>query len=284
LFIAFALIAIVVAVPVEQAPAKVEEVPAKVEEVPAKVEEAKVEEAKVEETKVEETKVEEAKVEETKVEETKTEASKTEEKTEDAKTDDIAAIKDQALAQVMNFISEMAQPMSDEEHSALKDIISTGGDILMQAEKKAREVGELAEVQNLMQTGSETGLFGMKADGTIDADAAADQMTELLSKMASPSNPLTTDEKDVLHELIAGFSRAFAPTKETTEALQQDFEKLVGSFVPTDNKNAKADELTGATNLLSMFSDSKQAFDTKMLTDLTEKFLDSMEKQFAAQA
>merc|ERR1712127_383267 len=262
-FVAFALIAaLAYAVPVEQAPAKVEETP--VDVTPTKVEEAV---AKVDETPavVEETKTEAA-----------TEPAPAE--TEAVTKDDVAAIKDQALTQVMSFISEMAQPMSEEEHSALRDIISTGGDILMQAEKKTREVSELADVQNLMQTGAETGLFGMKSDGTIDADAAAEQMTDLLSNMASPTNPLTSDEKNVLHELIAGFSRAFAPPKETTEALQQDFEKLVGSLAPQDDKNAKADELTGATNLLSMFSD------TKMLTDLTEKFLDSMEKQFQAQA
>merc|ERR1712019_158134 len=131
-------------------------------------------------------------------------------------------IKEQALNQVMNFISEMAQPMSQEEHNALKDIISTGGDILMQAEKKAKELTNSADIQNLIQTSSQsgTGVFGMKPDGPIDSDAAATQMTEILSKMASPSNPLTKEETDVLHELIAGFSKAFAPTKETTESLQ----------------------------------------------------------------
>merc|ERR1712048_501426 len=189
------------------------------------------------------------------------------------------AVKEQALNQVMSFISEMAQPMSTEEHDALKDIISTGGDILMQAEKKAREFSKLRDAQTLVQTDSATGLFGMKSDGSIDADAAADQMTEILSKMASPSNPLTSEEKNVLHELISGFSRAFAPTKETTQALQKDFEKLVGQFAKP-SANDKKDELTGATNLLSVFSESKQPFDTKILTDLTEKFLDSMEKQF----
>eukprot|EP00300_Choanocystis_sp_HF-7_P033059 c45348_g1_i1.p1 GENE.c45348_g1_i1~~c45348_g1_i1.p1 ORF type:complete len:257 (-),score=69.85 c45348_g1_i1:45-815(-) len=189
-------------------------------------------------------------------------------------------IKDQALNQVLSFISEMAQPMSTEEHNALKDIIATGSEILMQAEKKAREMAKTPEVQNLVQTDSVTGMFGLKPDGTIDADAAATQMTEILASMASPENPLTAEEKNVLHDLITGFSRAFAPTKETTENLQKDFEKLVsGLGAPTANE--KKDELAGATNLLSVFSEQKQAFDTKLLSDLTEKFLDSMEKQFA---
>jgi len=185
-------------------------------------------------------------------------------------------IKEQALNQVMSFISEMAQPMTTDEHDALRDIINTGSEILMQAEKKAREWSELKDAQNLVQT--DASLFGMKADGTIDPNAAADQMTDVLAKMASPSNPLSTEEKDVLHELISGFSRAFAPTKDTTAALQKDFEKLMDGFAAP--KTDKKDEMLGTTNLLSVFSEGKQGFDTKLLTDLTEKFLDSMEKQF----
>merc|ERR1712019_207003 len=134
----------------------------------------------------------------------------------------------------------------------------------MQAEKKAREFIELKDTQTLMQTGAETGLFGMKSDGTVDPDVAADQMTDILSKMASPSNPLTSEEKNVLHDLISGFSRAFAPTKETTASLQKDFDKLVDAF-SSDLTNQKKDELTGATNLLSVFND-KSRFDARILT------------------
>jgi hypothetical protein len=127
---------------------------------------------------------------------------------------------------------------------------------------------------------SGVGFLGIKEDGTIDADVAADQMTDILSKMASPSNPLTDEEKNVLKELITGFSRAFAPSKETTMALQKDFEKIVESFSAHPDTASKKDELVGASNLLSIFSETKQGFDTKMLTELTEKFLDTMEKQF----
>ncbi len=36
------------------------------------------------------------------------------------------------VLQVMSFVSQLAQPMSKEEQDALRDILSTGGDILVQ--------------------------------------------------------------------------------------------------------------------------------------------------------
>jgi len=178
----------------------------------------------------------------------------------------------------MDFISQMAQPLGAEEKDALKDIISVGGEILMEAEKKMKELHNVPEIQNLIQGDVQTGMFGMKADGTIDADAAASQMTEILAKMAPESNPLTAEEKSALHDLISGFSKAFAPTKETTESLQKDFEKIMESV--STPKAGKHDEALGTQNLLSVFSDSEHGINTELLTQLTEKFLDSMEKQF----
>jgi len=270
------------------------------------VAEAKVETPVVAETKVE-TKVETPAVAETKVEakpEAKVEAKveapvvatteqKLEQKVEakvetpvvastetkaETKVESKVDVKQQALAQVMDFISQMAQPLGAEEKDALKDIISVGGEILMEAEKKMKELHNMPEVQNLIQGDVQTGLFGMKPDGSIDADAAASQMTEILSKMAPESNPLTAEEKSALHDLISGFSKAFAPTKETTESLQKDFEKIMESV--TAPKTGKHDEALGATNLLSVFSDAEHGINTELLTQLTEKFLDSMEKQF----
>jgi len=203
------------------------------------------------------------------------------------KTDDVEKMKQSALEQVMAFVTEMAQPMSDDEHKALKEIISTGSNILVEAEKKAREVHAKLETMNLFQGDNN---FGVKEDGSIDADKAADQITNILSSLTSSANPLTGEEKNVLHELISGFAKAFSPTKETTQALQSDFEKLTEQFtskiggliqelVPTGNH----DDLVNPQTLLSMFNDEK-GFDTKMLTDLTEKFLDTMEKQFSGSA
>ena len=138
----------------------------------------------------------------------------------------------------------------------------------------------MIDAQALVQTESGAGLFGMRPDGTVDENVAADQMTEMLAKLAGPSNPLTGDEKNVLHDLISGFAKAFNPTKETTQNLQKDFEQLVNTFAAPASAS-KMDEKLGATNLLGLFSGgSQQAFDTKLLADLTEKFLSSMEKQF----
>lgn len=142
-----------------------------------------------------------------------------------------------------------------------------------------KELHSLPEVQTLLQGDAQTGMFGMKADGSIDPEVAASQMTELLAKMAPESNPLTTEEKSALHDLISGFSKAFAPTKETTEGLQKDFEKILSS-VAAPSQEGKHDELLGATNLISVFSDTEHGINTKLLSELTEKFLDSMEKQF----
>jgi hypothetical protein len=124
-------------------------------------------------------------------------------------------------------------------------------------------------------------MFGFKDDGSIDPEVAASQMTELLSKMAGPSNPLSTEEKTVLHDLISGFARAFAPAKETALSMEEDFQNLIQTFsgVLDNSKLDKADSLLGATNLLSLFTDDKPAFDFKLLADLTDKFLTTMEKK-----
>eukprot|EP00300_Choanocystis_sp_HF-7_P021791 c20892_g1_i1.p1 GENE.c20892_g1_i1~~c20892_g1_i1.p1 ORF type:complete len:222 (+),score=61.31 c20892_g1_i1:2-667(+) len=179
-----------------------------------------------------------------------------------------AETKEQALNQVLSFISEMAQPLTPEEHKSLESYMATGNELLVQAENKARQ---MPETQTLVQTEVDAPMFGLKEDGTIDAEAAATQVTDLLSKLAAPVNPLTEAEKTMLHELISGFARAFAPTKETTETLQKDFEQLVDGVV----ENSK-DQLLGATTLLAVFADSNQA----LHSEFTNKFLDTMEKQF----
>jgi hypothetical protein len=183
--------------------------------------------------------------------------------------------KKDAMAQVLNFVQHVAQPMSKEEQDALKDIISTGSEILVQAEQKARELSKDQEFQTLMQKDASTGIFGMH-DGGLDVSTAVDQMTEVLSKMADPANPLTNEEKDVIHDLLMGFSKAFAPTKNTIESVQKDFEKMMG-----DSTASKRDELLGATTLLDLLGPGKTPqFDGKLLTTLTDKFLDAMEEQF----
>jgi len=206
------------------------------------------------------------------------------------KADAVEQLKQTALDQVMSFVAEMAQPMSSDEHKALKDIISTGSNLLVEAEKKAREIHTKLESMNLIQGD----MFGVKQDGSIDADSAANQITDILASLTTPSNPLSSEEKNVLHELISSFAKAFSPTKETTQALQSDFEKLAEQFtsklgnifqelVPPTAAGASHDDFLNPQTLLSVFSNEKNGFDTKMLTDLTEKFLDTMEKQFQVQ-
>jgi hypothetical protein len=132
------------------------------------------------------------------------------------------------------------------------------------------------QFQSLVSLGSETG--DVKHGAGLNSDVAVDQMTEVLSKMADPSNPLTPEEKTVVHDLISGFSKAFLPRQGAFDSLKNDFERIIDGF---GAKSTNQDQLLGATNLLDMFGSAEKKDSGKVLAELTEKFLDAMEKNFA---
>jgi hypothetical protein len=273
LFAIVLALSVVLCVPVAQvpeqvpAPVQVEQPVVKAEE-PAKVEAVKVEEpAKVETVKVEEPAV--TKVE-TKLEEHAEQPLKTEE------------TQDQALAQVLKAVSELATPFGGEEFGLLKDMISKGSEMMAEAEKKAKEVHSKPEFQSLLQGDA---LFGIKQDGTIDADVATDQFSQLMSLVTGTS--VNEQDKHLIHELIAGFSSLFAPPSAAgPDSLQSDFEKLATQFsskfqhVQDKLSETPKDKLLDAQTLLSVMNDDNGELDLKLLSDVTQKFYDKFSSQF----
>jgi len=263
------------------------------EQVPTKVEEVKVE-AKVEtpvEVKVEahvetpvETKVE-AKVEtpvEVKVEakvETPVEA-KVETPAAETKVE-TAEVKEQALAQVMKAIADMASPFSGEEFNVLKDVMTKGTEILAQAEQKAQQMQSHPDFQNLIQGDS---LFGIKQDGSIDANIATDQLTQLMSLLTG--SQMNAQEKTLVHDLISGFSGLFAPIASGSDPMQADFEKLAQQFTSKFDKIQEKlvatphDKLLEPQTLLSVMSEEDGGIDTQLLSQVAEKFMDKISTQF----
>jgi hypothetical protein len=188
---------------------------------------------------------------------------------------DLDAIKDQALTQVLSFIKDMGSPLNTEEHNALKDMISAGGDILVQAEKKAREVQEKLETSDLLQQD----MFGMGTNGQIDPEAAADQVMNIVSLIAGPE-AISEKERTTVHDIIKSFSKLFTPDQATTKALQSDLEKVMGTFTKSVNKIGSHDDLLNPQTLLSVFDESKNLLDTSTLSDLTKQFLKNVETEF----
>jgi len=110
-------------------------------------------------------------------------------------------------------------------------------------------------------------------------------MTSVLSSLASPNNPLTSQEKEVLHSLIHGFAQVFTPSVKDA---QSDLNKMTEEMKKhvddnnniNNNNNAKNnhDELLNPQTLLGMFT-SGDEFNTKLIADLAETFLSTLEKQ-----
>jgi hypothetical protein len=258
------LIACVAAVPVQQVP----------EPVAAKIEEA----LKLPETNTEAPKVEVPKVEETKVEVPKVEEPKVEQKAEPASAHEV--IREQALAQVLKAVGDLSSsPISSEESNMLKEVMTKGSSILAEAEKKAKALQSVPEFQTLLQSDA---LFGIKADGSIDASIATDQLTQLMSLMTGTT--VSDKEKEMVHQLIAGFAGLFTPIVTGHDPMQTDFERLAEQFTSKFDKvqqtmNSK-DKLLDSQALLSVMSETSEGIDTQLLADVTTKFMDRISSQF----
>jgi len=245
-------------------------VPAPVAAVPAPVAETKA--APVAEVKAE------AKVEE-KVE-AKAE-TKTEVKTEAAQPAASAEVKGQALTQIMKAFTDMSAPFKGEEFSMLKDVMEKGTEILAKAEQKAQEIHGHPDFQSLIQADS---LFGIKNDGSIDADVATDQLSQLMSMFTG--NQMSSQEKTLVHDLIGGFSSLFAPLQGGADSMNSDLEKLAQQFSSKFDKmqeklsSTPKDKLLEPQTLLSVMSEEDGTVDTQLLSQVTEKFMDKITAQF----
>jgi hypothetical protein len=225
------------------------------------------------ETKAVEVKVETPAVAETKVETPAVEAKKTE--------STIDEVKGQALSQVMKAITDLSAPLAGEEFNLLKEVMSKGANILAQAEEKANMLKNHGDFQNLVQSDS---LFGIKTDGTIDADVATEHLTQLMSLITGTK--MSTQEKTLVHDLIGGFSGLFAPLLSGSDPMQADLEKIAQQFtnkfdkLQTQISNTPKDKLLEPQTLLSVMTSDNEGIDTQLLSQVTEKFMDRVSSQF----
>jgi len=193
----------------------------------------------------------------------------------------VEEVKGQALSQIMKAFTDLAGPFKGEEFSMLKDVMEKGQDILSKAEEKAKEIHSHPEFQNLVQADS---LFGIKNDGTIDADVATEQLTQLMNMLTG--SPLSTQEKTLVHDLIGGFSSLFAPSTSTDNSMNADLEKLATQFTAKFDKmqqkltETPKDKLFEPQTLLSVMSEEDGSIDTQLLSQVTEKFMDKITAQF----
>jgi len=190
-------------------------------------------------------------------------------------------VKTQTLAQVMKAITDLSGSFNGEEFNMLKDVMSKGTEILAKAESKAQEIHSHPEFQTLLQSDS---LFGIKNDGSIDADVATNQLTQLMSLLTGTQ--MSEQEKTLVHDLIGGFSGLFAPIVSGTDPMNADLEKLAQQFTSKfDGLQAKLgesskDKLLDTQTLLSVMTSDDGAVDTQLLTQVTEKFMDKISSQF----
>jgi len=189
--------------------------------------------------------------------------------------------KGQALAQVMKAFSSFAAPLGGEESNLLQEVLSKGSDILAQAEESAKKMHDHPEFQSLLQSDS---LFGIKKDGSIDADVATNQLTQLMSLITGTE--MSTQEKTLVHDLIGGFSSLFAPMMSGSDPMQSDIEKLAQQFAKKfDSVQEKLsatpkDKLLEPQTLLSVIGDDNTGIDTQLLNDVTQRFMDKVSTQF----
>jgi len=173
--------------------------------------------------------------------------------------------------EVINFIQEVAQPFTTEEEASIKEMVTMGSEMFTQAQKKVDRVSKVVD-QVMLQTQESGSLFATKPDGSIDTDAAVNQMTNLVSQLASPSNPLDKDEKDALHGFISQFAKILVPSKETTEGMGRDLEQLMGHFSKqvenVDNQLNSVSKIDTA-NLMGLITDGQKFDETKFIKDVT---------------
>jgi len=181
----------------------------------------------------------------------------------------------------MKAVADLAAPFGGEEFNLLKEVMDKGTTILAQAEEKAHQMHSNPEFQTLIQGDS---LFGIKNDGTIDADVATNQLTQLMSLLTGTK--MSDQEKTLVHDLIGGFSGLFAPLISGSDPMQSDFEKLAQQFTSKFDKvqekiaSSPADKLLEPQTLLSVMTEADSSFDAKLLNEVTSKFMDRISNQF----
>jgi len=112
-----------------------------------------------------------------------------------------------ALKQVVDLVQKLASKMPAEEQGSLKDMLAAGQEIITKAESKAREISSQLESTNLLQSDT---ILGIKADGSIDPDIAADQISSLINVFAGP-NAVSAQDKDMMHQVITAVSGFLNP-------------------------------------------------------------------------
>jgi len=200
------------------------------------------------------------------------------------------------LKQVISLVQKLADKMPAEEQNSLKEMLAAGQDIITKAEVKARDITTQLETSNLLQSDN---ILGIKQDGTIDADVAADQITSLINIFAGP-NTVTPQDKDMMHQVISAVSGFLNPLLQSASdpsaaAPAMDFTTIMPlvklMMPPTANKNelpfdlktvqgfmqllmppmqGKHDSALGAQSLVSLDKDS----DVAAVSDLVNKFAD----------
>jgi len=181
----------------------------------------------------------------------------------------------------MKAITDLSGSLAGEEFNMLKDVMSKGTEILAKAEEKAQEIHSHPEFQTLLQSDS---LFGIKSDGTIDADVATSQLTQLMTLLTGTQ--MSEQEKTLVHDLIGGFSGLFAPIVSGTDPMNADLEKLAQQFtnkfdsLQTKFGENSKDKLLDTQSLLSVMTEDDGSVDTQLLSQVTQKFMDRISAQF----
>jgi len=268
LLIAAICIALVASVPVSDVPAKVE-IPAEIAApAPAPAVEAPAVPAVEAPAAVAEI---EAPVAEAKVE---------------AKADEPAQVAapqvEEVLKQVASLVQTMTGGLSEQDSKSLKEMMNMGAEVLSQAEKKAQEIQAKIQDQNLLQSDN---MFGIKEDGSIDANQAVDQITNLINVFVGP-NTVNDEEKKMMKSMLTMVTSIINPPTagaNTNPAasiapMAHEFEGILRALMapPTSGKH---DDLLHPEALLDMFgsSDDKSEFDFNAIADVANKFIDSLE-------
>jgi len=188
--------------------------------------------------------------------------------------------KDVALSQVMSFISSMAGPMSSDEHNTLSDLFKTGSDIIAQAEARAADIQEKLESTQLLQKDPAT-LFGIKEDGSIDFNVAADQVSDLLALFGGAQFKLSPKEKTTMHEIIDAFSKVFNPSANSS--LTMDLEKIADQVTrkidQVSSKIESHDSLLNPELLLELVDSKEDSVDTTLIADVAGRFMNDVQTQ-----
>ncbi len=139
----------------------------------------------------------------------------------------------------------------------------------MQAQQKASELHDRLETSSLLQEHA----LPTKADGSADGAVVTELIAETLASFASPSNPLTAEDKSVLKKFLGSMMDAFMPVVDG--AVGGDLEQLMQQFVGQVDSHAARAEQVGAQTLLES---SEAGIDGNTLSSLADKFFAHIEQ------